>query len=55
MCSLKKIMKILRIQLNVGSVTMTILIIMLRYKIIVMSMENIEVPHIENVVSIKLN
>ena len=45
-------MKILRTLLNVEFVIMIILIMMLKQEIIVISFENIEVLHIETVVSI---
>ena len=49
---LKKTMKILRTLLNVVSVIMIILIMMLKSEIIVISLKNIEVLHIEIVISI---
>ena len=49
---LKKTMKILRTLLNVVSVIMIILIMMLKSEIIVISLKNIEVLHIEIVISV---
>ena len=49
---LNKTMKILRTLLNVEFVIMIILIMMLKQEINVISLENIEVLHIETVVSI---
>ena len=49
---LNKTMKILRTPLNVEFVIMIILIMMLKQEINVISLENIEVLHIETVVSI---
>ena len=48
---LNKTMKILRTLLNVEFVIMIILIMMLKQEINVISLENIEVLHIETVVS----
>ena len=42
----------LRILLNVGSVIMIVLMVMLKQKIIVISSENVEVLHIEIIISI---
>ena len=49
---LNKTMKILRTLLNVEFVIMIILIMMLKQEINVISLENIEVLHIETVLSI---
>ena len=45
--SLKKIIKILRTLLNVGSAIMIILMVMLKEEIIAISLENVEVLHIQ--------
>ena len=45
-------MKILRTLLNAGSITMIMLIIMLKKEIIDISLENIEALHLEIVLSI---
>ena len=44
-------MKVLRTQLNNGSVVMIVLLVMLKKEIIVISLENIEVLCIEIVIS----
>ena len=46
----KKIMKILLALLNVGSVIMFILIVILKQETIVISLEDIEVLHIEIII-----
>ena len=49
--SLKKTMKILRILLNVGSVEMIMLIMMLKWEINVIPLENIKALRMEIVIS----
>ena len=50
----KKMMKILRTLLNDNDVIMIMLMVMLKLKIIVISLANIELPHLENV-KLRLN
>ena len=48
---LKKMLKIVRALLNVGFVIMVMLMVMLKQKIIIISLENREALHIETVIS----